>query len=71
MSKAPSVAEHARRAELFDELLSALELLYFAYCCEMRSEYDYPGNPWTPERDGNTAAIVARDTIAKAIGTKP
>lgn len=46
-----------------DRLRVALRELYDAYCAQMHSEYDYPGNPWTPDRDGDKAALMARDAL--------
>lgn len=37
--------------------------LYDAYVSHMKSEYDYPDNPWTPERDGDLVAIRARAAL--------
>jgi hypothetical protein len=45
------------------KLREALELLYFAYCDQMRDQYDFPGNPWTPDRYPDAAAIAARAAI--------
>lgn len=45
------------------DLIRCRELLadvYSAYCSQMSSEYDYPGRPWTPERDCDMLAIAAR-----------
>lgn len=38
----------------------ALAVLLKAYCSVMKSEFDYPGRPWTPERDDDRAALDAR-----------
>lgn len=48
------------------DLLAALTSLYKAYCSAMSSEFDFPGNPWTPERDNDAAALSARAAIQKA-----
>ena len=42
---------------------TALEDLYAAYCAEMQSEHDYPGKPWTPDRDNDAAALKARAAL--------
>lgn len=60
--------DQRRRAECFPDLLEALSGLYKEYCCVMRSEFDFPGRPWTPDRDNDTEAIKARAAIAKATG---
>ena len=44
-------------------LRAALEDLYAAYCAEMQSEHDYPGKPWTPDRDNDAAALKARAAL--------
>jgi hypothetical protein len=54
---------YASSADQIRKLREALELLYAAYCDQMHSEYDFPGNPWTPERDDDTAALTARAAI--------
>lgn len=59
---------NARLIAAAPELLEALRSLFDAYCGAMRSEFDFPGRPWTPERDNDVAAIAARDALAKATG---
>ena len=44
-------------------LEAALGALYVSYCREMAAEYDYPGRPWTPDRDNDEAAIQAREAL--------
>ena len=51
-------------------LEEALEGIYLAYCSQMRSEYDFPGSPWTPERDNDEAALLARAAIASQKATQ-
>jgi hypothetical protein len=50
------------------ELEGALAMLNDAYCSAMRSEFDFPGRPWTPERDNDEAALRAcaalKDSLA-------
>lgn len=55
-------------AKMADELIDALKNLYEAYCSAMRSDYDFPGRPWTPERDNDEAALAARALLEKATG---
>jgi hypothetical protein len=50
------------------DLLATLQDLLEAYCSLMRSEFDFPGRPWTPERDNDTDALAALAAIAKAKG---
>lgn len=52
-------------AGLAPELLEALEELYAAYLGEM-SDRDFPGRPWTPERDDDQPALKAKALIEKA-----
>jgi hypothetical protein len=37
--------------------------LYQAYCGQMSSEFDFPRDPWTPERNNDIAAINARNLL--------
>ena len=39
------------------------------YCDRMANEYDYPGDPWTPEREKDAAAMAAR-ALLRASGVK-
>lgn len=55
-------------AQLAPELLEALEELYREYVGQMKDQYNYPGRPWTPERDDDTAALKAQALIKKARG---
>ena len=51
------------------DLLAALKRLYADYCMAMTCEFDYPGNPWSPERDGgDPGALAASAAISKAEG---
>lgn len=50
------------------ELLGALKALFDQYCQQMSSEFDYPNNPWTPERDDDKAAMTAKALIEKSKG---
>ncbi|MCG6574905.1 hypothetical protein EGM97_09320 [Pseudomonas sp. AF32] len=45
------------------ELLAALESLYEKYAGFMESEYSFPDDPWTPERDNDTPALEAKRLI--------
>ena len=61
---AESTAEARLAAEQQAQALrAALEDLYAAYCAEMQSEHDYPGKPWTPDRDNDAAALKARAAL--------
>lgn len=53
-------------AGMAPELLAALEDLYAAYAQEKQGERDYPGDPWTPERDDDQPALKAKALIEKA-----
>lgn len=63
--------EDARLVLAAPELLEALKAIYEGYCSTMRSEFDFPGRPWTPERDNDETAMRARAAIAKATGATP
>ena len=64
-----AIEMHKRTQDAAPDLLAALENLYTAYYSAMSSEFDFPGNPWTPERDGGDSyALAARAAIAKATG---
>jgi hypothetical protein len=56
-------AVSAEKDEQIRKLREALEVLYAAYCYQMHSEYDFPGSPWTPDRDKDTAAASARAAL--------
>jgi hypothetical protein len=43
-----------------DRYLEVLLDLYKVYCAQMSSEYNFPDNPWTPERDTDIAALNAK-----------
>lgn len=47
----------------------ALAELYDAYCSIMKSEFDFPGRPWTPDRDNDVSAIKARAALNKEEGS--
>ena len=55
----------AKLIALSPELLEALEDLYAAYLGQM-SDRDFPGRPWTPERDDDQPALKAKALIEKA-----
>lgn len=57
-------AERAEWVRDVGAMRMALHSLYDAYCSVMRSEFDFPGRPWTPQRDGDEAAIAAQNTLA-------
>ncbi|MNJ10723.1 hypothetical protein D3C77_48850 [compost metagenome] len=66
-----ALAEREANARLIaaaPELLEALERLLEAYSSQMRSDYDYPGDPWTAEGRHDEDALQAIRTIAKAKG---
>jgi hypothetical protein len=44
-------------------LRKALEDLLKAYCSQMSDQYDFPGRPWTPERDNDKAALQAQRAL--------
>ena len=46
-------------------LRAALSELFNAYCNQMRDGYDFPGRPWTPERDNDEVAMRVRDLLAE------
>lgn len=46
-----------------DVYLEILENLFDSYVSMMKSEFDFPGRPWTPQRDGDDAAIMAQRLI--------
>lgn len=53
------------------DLIRCRELLaelFKEYCSQMSSEYDYPGRPWTPERDNDTVAIEAKNYLSETEG---
>lgn len=50
------------------DLLEALDALLESYCSAMANEYDYPGSPWTPERDDDEAALRAIAVLKKTRG---
>lgn len=60
---------NARLISAAPELLEALRGIYAAYCGVMRDQFDFPGRPWTPERDNDTVALQARAAIVKATGS--
>jgi hypothetical protein len=39
--------------------------LFESYCSVMCSEFDFPGKPWTPERDKDKAALNAQTLLRK------
>lgn len=57
-----------------DMLTAALTNLYAAYRAVMRDEYDFPNNPWTPERghlsDGSQPDEAALQALA-ALSSPP
>jgi hypothetical protein len=59
---------NARLIAAAPELLEALQALFNAYVSVMKSEFDFPGRPWTPERDNDEDALQAIAAIAKATG---
>ena len=58
----------ARLIAAAPELLEALKQILAAYCGVMRSEFDFPSRPWTPERDNDIDALQAIAAIRKATG---
>ena len=61
-------AANARLIAAAPELLEALKQILAAYCGVMRSEFDFPSRPWTPERDNDIDALQAIAAIRKATG---
>lgn len=58
--------ERVMRAKPFDlmhEVRVRVARLYDEYCSIMRSEFDFPGRPWTPERDNDTAAMDVAELL--------
>lgn len=45
-------------------LREMLAYVYNAYDSAMHSEFDFPNNPWSPERDGDAKMIEARDAVS-------
>ena len=64
--KADSTPEARALIDTLNTLHSALQELYTNYCSMMSSEFDFPGRPWTPERDNDVVAMAARDALASA-----
>lgn len=60
---------NARLIAKAPDLLASLQEMYNEYCSAMRSEFDFPGRPWTPERDNDEPAMRARALLVQLGGT--
>lgn len=64
-----TIAKEWNRRELdplaVKELVEAAGNLMESYASAMSSEYDFPDNPWTPERDNDIAYIELRKALSK------
>lgn len=52
----------------YSELVKALKSVIKDYEGVMHSEFDYPNDAWSPERDGNDDLLKAKDLISKLQG---